>query len=1152
MMSIKRTGSVVLCAVMVMGVASSATASVSSPTVPTPTQQAVTATMMGMPLSFEANQGQVDPSVNFIARGSGYTLFLTPTESVMVLNGREASRVKREAESDPSEVTGHEAQEYKQSVVRMKLEGANPSPAIEGQEKLPGIVNYFIGNDPAKWRTKIPTYAKVQYKEAYPGIDLAYYGNQGKLEYDFIVAPGADPNQIKLAFEGASEITVAESGDLLLTTALGEVRLQKPVVYQLEADGHKTLVAGQYVVEAQSVSLHASRATDYSVSFQLASYDRAKSVVIDPVLAYATYLGGGGLEAGTGIAVDATGNIYVSGATRSADFPTLNASQATIGNISSNDAFVTKMTASGTLVYSTYLGGSSNDDGRGIAVDAAGQAYVTGDTISTDFPTLNASQPANGATTGSLFEAFVTKFNAAGALVYSTYLGGNGADRGKGIAVDTAGNAYVAGETSSTTFPTLNASQPVVGGIGDAFVTKFDATGAVAYSTYLGGVFSDTAWGIAVDAAGQVYVTGHTFSSTNFPTLNASQPAYGGGTSDAFVTKLNAAGARLYSTYLGGSGSDFGFGIAVDGSGNVYVTGSTASVNFPTLSASQVALGGGVDAFVTKLNAAGGLLFSTYLGGSGDENNFNGAGRTMNGAALALDGSSGVYVIGTTASTDFPVLSASQAASGGGEDVFVTKLDAVGARVYSTYRGGSGIDLGLGIAVDTTGNAYVTGSTTSSNFPTANAVDSTFSGPNDAFVSVLINKPIAHAGPDQSKPEGMLVTLDGTGSIGSSLTYIWTQVAGPSVSLAAATTAYPTFTAPLVPAAGGTVTFELVVCEGASSNCSDPDSVNVHITNVNQAPVSQAGPDQTVHEGSAVVLDGTASYDPDIEPISYQWLQLFGPLVTVANPLTATPSFTAPAVGAAGAQVDFELIVTDPHGLNHSDYVSVFVTNVNQPPVANAGPDQTKHEQTLVTLDGSGSSDPDLDFLTYGWVQTDGPLVTLTGATSITPTFTAPDVSPGGALLTFQLTVHDGHVSSAADTVQIAVVNVNDPPVCSLAQASPNLLWPPDRRMTQVSIVGLSDPNNQSLTITYSAVTQDEPVNGLGDGRTSSDAAVAGNSILLRAERASTGNGRVYVVHFTATDTEGASCSGTVRVSVPYSKKDPAIEGPQLYNSFGP
>lgn len=300
------------------------------------------------------------------------------------------------------------------------------------------------------------------------------------------------------------------------------------------------------------------------------------------------------------------------------------------------------------------------------------------------------------------------------------------------------------------------------------------------------------------------------------------------------------------------------------------------------------------------------------------------------------------------------------------------------------------------------------------------------------------------------------------------------------------------------------------------------------------------------------MLDGTASYDPDVESLTYQWTQTLGPAVTLANPTTATPFFSAPSVGAGGATVMFDLTVTDARNLTGPDSMSVFVTNVNQVPVANAGPDQTRNELTLVTLNGGASSDPDMDLLSYTWTQTGGTAVSLTGANTQSPTFTAPNVGVGGTPLTFQLVVHDGQVGSAEDSVQIVIQNVNDPPVCTLAQASPNLLWPPNHMMVPVSILGVTDPANEAVTITFGAVTQDEPVNGLGDGDTSPDAAVSGNQILLRAERAGTGNGRVYKVLFTATNTDGAFCSGSVKVSVPHSKKDPAIEGAQLYNSFAP
>ena len=1135
---------------------------------PSPASHPVAAQMLGLPFQFEANHGQVDDQVKFLARGKGYTLFLTPTESVMVLSQQEA----KVPASDPSvtdPLMNTEPAPIKQSVVRMKLEGANPSPAVSGLEQLPGIVNYFIGNDPAKWQTKIPTYAKVHYKEAYPGIDLAYYGNQGKLEYDFIVAPGADPSQIKLAFEGASDIKVAESGDLLLTTALGDVRVQKPIVYQLEKDGHKTLVAGNYMISPKASSV---------VGVQLAAYDRTKPVVIDPVIVYSSFIGGAGTDNATDVTVDSSGNAFVVGWGSSLTFPILGAPYDSIFN-GSNDVFILKVSPAGTLLAWTYLGSPSNDHTPAVALDGGGHVWVTGITGGA-FPTTPGALRTTYAGGG---DAFISKLDSnLSSLLYSTLYGSAGEEQSRSIAVDASGTiVHIAGSAGATSIlpgVTPAAIQPTYGGgATDGFVAKINvALSQIVYATYLGGSDRDVLVKVQVDAAGYAHVVGRAVS-TNFPgtrlsaipALASFQPDYGG-VVDAVVAKLNPTGTQLiYSTYLGGASDESGGGLVLDSAGNAVVSGNTGSSAFPLAGTPFQSTLTSHDYFVTKINASGtGLIYSTLFGGVGDDF----------GSVVALDQFDNIYLAGHSYSCRTPNFphplqyNYCGVTTGLVPQAFIAKLDAHGSTLLSlipflgekgfSSSGASVISGIAGVAADTQGNVYAAGLTRATMFPTQNAFQETYGGGHeDGFVAKVSFKPLANAGPDQpvvtvppAPPilTGTTVTLDGTASTGSSLTYNWTRIAGPSVALSGATTAQPTFTAPNVPAAGATVTFQLIVCEGTSSNCSDPDTVNVHISNINQPPVAQAGPDQTVQEGSPVMLDGTASYDPDIEPLTYTWLQVFGPPVTLAYPNTATPSFTAPSVGAGGAQVDFELIVTDARGLNHADYVSVFITNVNQPPTANAGADQTKNEQTLVTLDGSGSLDPDLDSLNYSWTQTGGPYVTLTGANTASPTFTAPNVAAGGAFLTFQLVVHDGQAGSVADTVQVAVVNVNDPPVCSLAQASPNLLWPPNHTMTQVSIVGLTDPQSQTLTITYPTVKQDEPINGLGDGDTSPDAAVSGSDILLRAERSGTGNGRVYVVQFTATNTDGAHCSGTVKVTVPHDKKDPAVEGPQLYNSFGP
>jgi hypothetical protein len=559
-----------------------------------------------LPLSFEENQGQVDGKVKFLSRGSGYTLFLTPTEAVLALSAQS---------SNPKDLKGARREQpptTKSSVLRMKLVGANPSPQVAGLEELPGKSNYFIGSDSSKWRTNLATYAKVKYREVYPGIDLVYYGNQRQLEYDWIVSPGAETEAIRFAIEGAKRIKLDSKGDLVLAIAGGDVRLHKPVVYQ-ETDGVRHEVAGSYV-----------KRTNQELGFRLAEYDPAKPLVIDPVLVYSTYLGGRGQEGESftreAIAVDSLGNAYVIGNTKSTDFPTANPLQPAFPG-SHYAAFVTKFHPTGSaLVYSTYLGGSAGEDGSGIAVDSSGNAYVTGSTSSTNFPTVNPLQPANA----GAGDAFVTKINPTGsALIYSTYHGGSSVDMGNGIAVDSLGNAYVTGETFSTDFPTANPFQPSSLGLPDAFVTKFNLSGSLlVYSTFLGGGFREEGKGIAVDSSGNAYVTGST-SSTNFPTVNPLQAdnAGGPGGDDAFVTKINPSGSALiYSTYHGGSSYDSGNGIAVDTLGNAYVMGQTDSNNLPLANPFQSVPGGGRDVFITKIGDPPPILKITmskanYVGG---------------------------------------------------------------------------------------------------------------------------------------------------------------------------------------------------------------------------------------------------------------------------------------------------------------------------------------------------------------------------------------------------------------------------------------------------------------------------------------------------------------------------------------------------------
>lgn len=653
--------------------------------------------------AFEANQGQTDPQVKFISRTADYDLFLTPTEAVMKMKNED--RISSQSTAD---------------VLRMKLIAANSEPKITGLDRMSVVSNYFTGKDPAKWRGGVPAYARVRYEEVYPGVDMLYHSDRSELEYDFIVAPGADPESIGLAIEGADRIEVNASGDLVLVMSGGELRQPKPLAYQ-EINGTRLAVPCRYVIENQTVR------------FDVSEYDRSMSLVIDPVIQYSTYLGGRGGDQGNAITVDSAGNAYIIGFTDALDFPTANAVQPEFGG-GSQDMFVSKLDASGTqLLYSTYIGGDDQDCGSAIAVDAAGNAFVTGFTDSTNFPVMNPFQ----ATKNDQMDAFIAKLNPTGSLIYSTYLGGSIRDFGSSIAVDSVGNIYVAGVANSPNFPLAGAVQSTPGGAADVYVAKLTPAGnSLIYSTYLGGADNDGATSIAVDSSGNVYVTGVTMSS-NFRTVNPLQPAHRGGLFDAFVAKLNPTGTQIiYSTYLGGSGEDRSFRVAVDSSGNAYVTGDTDSANFPMANALQPNRGGGVDAFIAKLNPTGSVLvYSTYFGGSSIEG----------GTALAIDSAGSAYITGFTGSINFPTVAASQQTLGGGPfDGFVAKLNATGSALdYSTYLGGDGIDSGFGIAADTSGNAYVMGITDSSNFPTASPLQANYGGgESDVFVVKISSGPV--------------------------------------------------------------------------------------------------------------------------------------------------------------------------------------------------------------------------------------------------------------------------------------------------------------------------------------------------------------------------------------------------------------------------
>ena len=674
---------------------------------PPATTGAVRADVGDLPVSFVANHGRWDPRASWVASGREATAFFVDGGVRWALPGWALDQT---------------------------LVGARPARPT-ASVVAPGTVSYF-GPHPA---AALPTATELTLDEAWPGVDVTWSGAGGHIEATYHLAAGADPAQVRVAWHGADAVALTPNGRLAVTTPVRTFEEDAPQAFQ-HVDGRRVHV---------DVSYELVDATTYG--FRLGAYDPARPLVIDPtVLLYASFLGGDGEDIAYDVAIDGAGNTYVAGSTLSTavTFPvTPGALQIARGT--SRDAFVAKVNPAGSaLIYATFMGGNDVDSARGVAVDGAGNATVTGQTASLDFPTANALQAARG---GGL-DAFVAKLNPAGsALLYSTYLGGSLRDRGYGVATDGAGNAYVTGSTSSSNFPTANAIQGTrPGGVEDAFVAKLNPDGsALAYSTYLGGRLEDFGRAIAVDGAGNALIAGYT-DSPNFPTANALQGAYSGQT-DGFVVKVNAAGsAFVYSTYLGGSNTDHAYGIDVDGEGNAYVAGLTASADFPTASPLQAAIAGSWDAYATKLNPAGSaLIYSTFLGGGGDDV----------GNDIAVDGAGNAYVTGY-ASAGFPTVNAFQPAFAGRRDAFATKLNPAGSAVYSTYLGGVDEEAGTGIAVDGAGNVHVSGYTASgTTFPVTAAVfQPAPSGGIDAFVAKIAEHKATPALATQASAGGMVGT----------------------------------------------------------------------------------------------------------------------------------------------------------------------------------------------------------------------------------------------------------------------------------------------------------------------------------------------------------------------------------------------------------
>ncbi|HEU4768751.1 MAG TPA: SBBP repeat-containing protein [Pyrinomonadaceae bacterium] len=662
------------------------------------------------PLSFEVNQGQAEPQTRFLVRGHQFVASLSAAQAAVSMGNESLS---------------------------LQFVGASRKAQAVGEQLLNEKTNYLIGNNPKEFRTNIPHYARARFNRVYSGVDVVYSGDQGRLKYDIIVAPGVDPNVIKIKYAGIKTLRTDLDGNLLLNMASGDVVQPKPIVYQ-SFENERRHVNGNYIIQGKN-----------QIGFRIEAYDRSKPLVIDPVLVFATYLGGSGIEEGMGVATDFEGNAYVVGTTTSLNFPITPGALQTTGSGGKN-VFVTKLNPGGTgVVYSTYLGGSLNDSGYGIAVDGDGNAYITGTTASTNFPiTTGALRTANGGGT----DAFVTKLNKTGsALVYSSYLGGGGNEEGFGIALDFNGNANVTGVTASSNFiVTSGAMQASLAGPTDAFVTRLNPSGtAPLFSTYIGGSSTEIGFAIAIDLSNNTAIVTGVTESINFPATTGALRTISAGSSDAFVVKLDSSGSASYATFLGGNGIDVGFGVAVDINGNAYINGLTDSSNFPTTPGTMQPLyaGGESDAFVTKLGPTGAtLIYSTYLGGSG----------TDTGAGIALGFGGKAILSGTTSSNNFPVTGdATQSILNGGKDAFLSRLlhDGSGP-VYSSLVGGGQGEEAFGLAIDAGANSYVSGATSSSNFPTTTgAFRTTSAGGTDSFVIKV--------GPGSDSPIHLLLDTSG-------------------------------------------------------------------------------------------------------------------------------------------------------------------------------------------------------------------------------------------------------------------------------------------------------------------------------------------------------------------------------------------------------
>jgi uncharacterized protein (TIGR03437 family) len=780
-------------------------------------------------LVFEPNVGQADPEVRWISRTPDRTLLLTQDEARMVLRRK-----------------------GKSSTVRMKIVGANRNAQTQGVERLSSYTNYLLGNQASKWRTGVPHYSRVKYSSVYPGVDVVYYSTDNQVEYDFVVAPGGDPSRIEMAYEGADSMRVAANGDLVLTVDGRDIRQLRPKVYQ-NIGGRQVEVAASYKIRAEK-----------RVEFALAAYDRSRELVIDPILEYSAFFGAVGNDTGIGVAVDKDGAIYLGGTTTSAAL--LNTSgQAQPQLREQPDAFVSKSTREGRLLWTSYVGGFGQDNGRDIAVDNnTGNVYLTGTTQGINFP--NVTPREEGRTDDDGFLAVLTPDGRS--FIHTMLIGGPGSEVANAIAIDAMGAAYIAGVTSGGRFPTVGGfQQGPSGGGADTFVVKINvAQRQIVYATYVGASGFDSALGIAVDRQGSAYVCGYT-TSANFLIDRQPAGARNQGVEDAFVYKLTPQGNDvIYGFYLGGTGLDQAYRIAVDAAGAAYLLGVTNSANFPTTSnAAQRTYGGGVaDAFVAKINPAGtAAAYSTFLGGSRDDGGFGG---------IAVDAAGSAYVSGYTNSADFPVQSPMQPRIGGDFDGFVARISPDGTRrLYSSYFGGPAEERAYALAMGPDNRVVLAGKTASQSLPTPQIGSQTSDelGKFDAFIASISpdttfsfltanTGALTFAYRSGSTPEPQTITI---GSLGDRLPVTvesnqpWLRVSLDQQTTPARVTV--SVDPASAPAASTTALLRITSSAPAAGNSVIEIPVQVNVTLVPVITAAQPTPLTRATEAATVVLTGS-------------------------------------------------------------------------------------------------------------------------------------------------------------------------------------------------------------------------------------------------------------------------------------------------------